>query len=144
MEDLLWFLREVPVVSKVLGTLFKPLAKCLKRTPSAAESTALKEGSFSIADWSGYPAGVPKPAGPFRLLEGAEYDTARAAANQANNEIRLQQGLRRQPVDVHEIQPVKFGGSPTDPANKIILDRALYQQQVTPWWNQLQRNISGD
>ncbi|HXC36678.1 MAG TPA: hypothetical protein VNV43_12435 [Candidatus Acidoferrales bacterium] len=95
----------------------------------AAETTALKPGSFSIADWSGYPAGVPKPAGQFRLIEGAEYDAARAAANQANNKIRIQQGLRGQPVDVHEIQPVKFGGSPTDPANKIILDRSLHRQQ---------------
>jgi len=104
----------------------------------------LAEGSFSITDWSGYPAGVPKPAGPLRLVEGAEYDAARAAANQANNEIRLQQGLRGQPVDVHEIQPVKFGGSPTDPANKIILDRTLHRKQVTPWWNQLQRDLQGN
>ena len=114
------------------------------RVAGAAETTAIKEGSFSVVDWSGYPAGVPKPAGPFRLLEGTEYDTARTAANQANNHIRIQQGLRGQQVDVHEIQPVKFDGSPTDPANKIILDRTLHRQQVNPWWNQLQRNITGN
>ena len=112
----------------------------------AAKTTAqFAEGSFSITPhgWQGYPAGVPKPAGPFRLLEGAEYDAARSAANSANNQIRVQQGLRGQPVDVHEIQPVKFGGSATDPANKLILDRATHRQQVTPWWNQLMRDITG-
>ena len=53
------------------------------------------------------------------------------------------QGLNGQPVDIHEVQPVKFGGSPTDPANKVILDRTLHRQQVTPWWNQFQRNLDG-
>jgi hypothetical protein len=77
------------------------------------------------------------------LVEGVEYENARAAANSANNQIRLQQSLRGKPVDVHEIQPVKFGGSPTDPANKVILDRAIHRQQVTPWWNQLLRELTG-
>jgi hypothetical protein len=118
---------------------------------TAAERVAAKgptqfaEGSFSITEhgWQGYPAGVPKPAGPFRLIEGAEYDAARSAANSANNQIRLQQGLRGQPVDVHELKPVKFGGSATNPANKLIMDRATHRQQVTPWWNQLMRDITG-
>jgi len=101
----------------------------------------LPDGSFSISDWSGYPAGVPKPQGPFQILEGAEYDAARDAANEANSAFRRQQGLVGQPVDVHEIQPVKFGGSATDPANKIVLDRALHRQQVTPWWNKLQSDL---
>ncbi len=30
------------------------------------------EGSFSVFNWKGYPAGGIKPTGPFRLLEGAE------------------------------------------------------------------------
>jgi RHS repeat-associated protein len=54
---------------------------------SAAETAAPKvfaDGSFSITDFSGYPEGLPKPDGPFRLLEGSEYDAARSAANQAN------------------------------------------------------------
>ena len=82
-----------------------------------------------------------RPTGPFRVLEGAESEAARSAVNQANNGIRLQQGLRGMPVDVHEIHPVKSGGSPTDRAYKTILDRAIHRQQVTPWWNQLLRDI---
>jgi filamentous hemagglutinin len=106
--------------------------------PTASE---LPPGSFSISDWSGYPAGVPRPQGPFRLVEGAEYDTARALAKKANAAIRRDQGLAGQAVDVHEIQPVKFGGSPTDPANKIIISRDLHMQKVTPWWNKLQKGL---
>jgi len=98
-------------------------------------------GSFSISDWSTYPAGVPRPQGPLRIVEGAEYDAARAAADKANAAIRKEQGLVGQPVDVHEIQPVKFGGSPTDSANKVNLPRDVHRQQVTPWWNQLQKDI---
>jgi hypothetical protein len=34
---------------------------------------------------TGYPTSAPKPAGPFRLLSGAEYAVARGAANSAND-----------------------------------------------------------
>lgn len=103
----------------------------------------MKPGSFSIVDRAGYPAGVPKPQGPFRLLEGAEYNAARDAADAANSAIRREQGLVGKAVDVHEVQPVKFGGSPTDAANKVVLPRDGHRQQVTPWWNQLMRDITG-
>jgi hypothetical protein len=117
--------------------------KPLTRVEKAAEGVPLAHppGSFSISDWSRYPGGVPRPEGPFRLVEGAEYEAARAAANKANATIRREQGLVGQPVDVHEIQPVKFGGSPTDPTNKVILPREIHRQQVTPWWNQLQKDL---
>jgi hypothetical protein len=105
--------------------------------------TDSKQGDFSISDWSGYPDGVPRPDGPFNLVEGADYDAARKAANAANNKIRQTQGLRGQPVDVHEVKPVKFGGSPTDPANKVILDRTKHRKEVTPWWNKLQKAVGG-
>ncbi|WLI06909.1 Hint domain-containing protein [Pseudomonas sp. FP597] len=114
---------------------------------SAAKSSVppvaidLPEGSFSISDWTGYPAGVPVPQGPFRLLEGAEYNAARNAANKANSTFRREQGLIGEPVDVHEINPVKFGGSPTESTNKVILPRDVHRQQVTPWWNQLQKDL---
>lgn len=120
--------------------------------PLDAESVALAfcgstigrvAGKFSIANWAGYPAGLPKPQGPFRLLEGAEYDAARSAANAANSSIRREQGLVGEAVDIHEIQPVKFGGSATDPANKVVLPRDVHRQQVTPWWNQLMRDVGG-
>lgn len=82
-----------------------------------------------------------QPAGPFRLLEGAEYNAARNAANKANREIRKDQGLVGVRVDVHESNPVKFGGSPTDINNKEILPRDVHRQQVTPWWNKLQKDL---
>jgi hypothetical protein len=100
-------------------------------------------GEFSIVNWTGYPAGVPRPQGPFKIIDGAEYDAARAAANRTNNAIRQDQGLVGQPVDIHEVQPVKFNGDPVDPANKVVIPRPLHRQQVTPWWNQLQRDLTG-
>jgi hypothetical protein len=106
----------------------------------AAEGTALREGSFSIADWSGYPANVPKPTGPFNLLEGAEYEAARAEANAANRAMH-QADPSLNGLQLHEIQPVKFGGSPTDPLNKIPLTPQQHAP-VTTWWNQLQRDIT--
>lgn len=112
-------------------------------TASPSSAAAVKPGSFSIVGWAGYPAGVAKPQGPFRLIEGAEYDAARSAANAANGAIRRELALKGKAVDVHEVQPVKLGGSPTDKANKAVLPRDLHRQQVTPWWNQLVRDISG-
>lgn len=121
--------------SQGTGALFGEFAKLF-----AAEGTALREGSFSIADWSGYPANVPKPTGPFNLLEGAEYDAARAEANAANRAMH-QADPSLNGLQLHEIQPVKFGGSPTDPLNKIPLTPQQHAP-VTTWWNQLQRNIT--
>jgi hypothetical protein len=66
-----------------------------------------------------------------------------AAANSANRAFRQEQGFVNQPVDIHEIQPIKFGGNPTDSANKIVLPRNFHRQQVTPWWNQLLRDLGG-
>ncbi|UCI06253.1 hypothetical protein [Mesorhizobium sp. B1-1-8] len=103
----------------------------------------LPSGSFSISDWTGYPALIPKPKGPFRLLEGTEYNAARNAANKANRIIRREQGLVGQSVDVHEINPVRFGGNPIDPTNKIVLSRDVHRQQATPWWNQLLKDLGG-
>jgi hypothetical protein len=106
---------------------------------ASAINETFAEGSFSIIDWSGYPANLPKPAGPFRLLEGAEYADARAAANTANRQIHASdQVLAGQ--QIHEIQPVKFGGSPTDAANKIPLAPADHAP-ATAWWNRLMRDL---
>jgi RHS repeat-associated protein len=100
----------------------------------------LRPGEFSISNWTGYPAGVPKPQGPFRLLGGEEYQAARNAANAANKALRKDINHVGE-YDLHEIQPVKFNGSPSSVDNKIILDRSLHRQQVTPWWNALQRAL---
>jgi hypothetical protein len=42
--------------------------------------------------------------------------------------------------DVHELQPIKFGGSPTDPGNKIALSPEEHDA-VTTWWRRLQRQM---
>lgn len=94
-----------------------------------------EKGAFSVADWSKYPSSIPKPTGPFRLLEGAEYDAARKAANQANQAMRRSNPEAYKGLEIHEIHPVKYGGSPTDPANKIAIPRDLHRKEVTPWWN---------
>jgi len=101
----------------------------------------LKPGSFSVRDWTGYPSGaVPKPSGPFRLLEGAEYDAARKAANQANAALRRADSAKYAGKQIHEIQPVKYGGSLTDPANKIALTPQEHANYTT-FWNRFQRGL---
>jgi filamentous hemagglutinin len=99
------------------------------------------DGSFSIWNWEGYPTNIPKPKGPFRLLQGEEYAAARAAANNANKAISKELGLQGKFVDIHEIVPVKFGGSPTNINNKIFLDRTFHQSQVTPFWNKIMNGL---
>jgi RHS repeat-associated protein len=96
---------------------------------SVAESTAFKEGSFSIIDWSGYPADLARPTGPMHLIFGDEYAAAREAASAANKAIIKQSGLQGSGCHIHELQPVKFGGSPTDVANKVFLP---WQDHVGP------------
>jgi len=45
-------------------------------------------------------------------------------------------------LQIHGIQPVKFGGSPVDPSNKIALD-PLEHAKYTVWRNRLQRGLGG-
>jgi hypothetical protein len=80
---------------------------------TAEEEAAELDGSFSISNWEGYPEGTPKPTGPFRLLEGEEYEAARNLANQTNAKIHL---VNRSidGLQIHEIHPIKFGGNPTN------------------------------
>ncbi len=97
-------------------------------------------GDFSISDWTGYLEGVPRPTGPFNLLSGDAYNEARSAANAANRALHLSDPGTYGGMDIHEIQPVKFGGSPTDIENKIPLPRSKHSL-CTNWWNALQRGI---
>ncbi len=96
---------------------------------------------FDINDWSGYPKG-PKPNGPFRLVEGEEYDRARADANAANHQLHLD-NPSLQGKEIHEIKPVKFGGSPTDIDNKMALTHKQHQEYTT-WWNRKQAELTGE
>lgn len=42
--------------------------------------------------------------------------------------------------DLHEVHPVKFGGSPTAPGNKVPLTRAEHAQ-YTNFWNALLKSL---
>jgi hypothetical protein len=64
---------------------------------------------------------------------------ARAEANAANRALHQADPFLNG-LQLHEIQPVKFGGSPTDPLNKIPLTLQQHSPATT-WWNQLQRSI---
>lgn len=103
------------------------------------DAATVKPGSFSIIDWTGYPESLPKPDGPFRLLQGAEYDAARAQANTANRALHAaDESLGG--WQLHEIQPVKFNGSPTDISNKMPLPTDAHAE-VTNWWRALQQYL---
>ena len=98
------------------------------------------QGSFSIRDWTGYPSGLPKPSGPFRLVDGDEYINARKVANQVNAALRKPDPAKYAGQQIHEIQPVKFGGSPIDLANKIALDPIVHRL-YSSWWYRLQNRL---
>ena len=117
-----------------------PLVKGLFSASKGAMGGAL-DGSFSVSNWSGYPAGGLKPSGPFRLLEGAEYSEARTLANQANKALRDANPSALKGLEIHEIHPVKFGGSPTNLSNKILLTRPEHNP-YTQFWNSMMRSVN--
>ncbi len=102
-----------------------------------AECVVHKNGEIEITDWEGYPEGGPKPDGKLQLIDGNEYKQARASANKENASIH-RNTPQLKGKDIHEIHPVKFGGSPTDHANKIYLTRAEHAK-YTRFWNEIQR-----
>lgn len=77
------------------------------------------------------PSGRPGTARAIKIIGGGGVYAARNSANKANSTFRREQGLTGEPVDVHEINPVKFGGSPTESAKKVIMPRDVHRQQVT-------------
>lgn len=93
------------------------------------------DGKIEITDWDGYPEGGPKPDGELKLVEGDEYTKGREAANKENACIHKDNPNYRG-KDIHEIHPVKFGGSPTDHSNKIALSRAEHSK-YTRFWNEI-------
>jgi RHS repeat-associated protein len=93
-----------------------------------AEVTGALDGSFSVSNWSGYPAGGVKPECPFRLLEGAEYSSSRSLANSTNLAMRKTNPEIFKGLQIHEVHPVKFGGNPTDISNKIFLTPSQHAQ----------------
>ncbi|MBI5653894.1 MAG: hypothetical protein HZC40_26115 [Chloroflexi bacterium] len=97
-------------------------------------------GSFSIIDWRGYPSNLPRPPGPFNVLTGQIYKDALKAKNNANNAMhKSDPDLKGK--QLHEIHPVKLGGSATDPANKIPLSLRDHIP-VTVWWNKFLNKLT--
>lgn len=43
-------------------------------------------------------------------------------------------------LEIHEIQPIKFGGNPASLANKTLLPDSIHDA-YTVWWNQLQYGL---
>jgi hypothetical protein len=44
-------------------------------------------------------------------------------------------------TEIFEVKPVKFGGNPTDPRNKIKVDRKTHIQLVR-YWNRLLHDVT--
>lgn len=101
-----------------------------------AECIVHKNGEIEITDWEGYPEGGPKPDGKLKLLEGEDYTKARKAANNENASIH-RNNPELKGMQIHEIQPVKFSGSPTNHSNKIALTRPEHAK-YTRFWKQIQ------
>gem|GEM_PF-3300476 len=115
-----------------------PLLVVKGQEDKALKVLAAEKGLFSVADRTGYPSSLPKPTGPFKLLEGAEYDAARKAANSANAALhRTDASLKG--LQIHEIHPVKFGGSPTNLSNKAALTPQEHRLYNT-FWQKLQKS----
>jgi toxin YxiD len=98
----------------------------------------LGNGRFKIISWDGY-LGDIKPDGPFLIIEGDEYIISRKQADRINAKLR-KQNSKLDGMQVHEINPVKFGGNPIDINNKIIMttnEHILF----TVFWNRLLNRI---
>jgi hypothetical protein len=101
--------------------------------PAMSAEASSKPGSFSIIDWSGYPDDRPRPSGPFRLLDEEEYQASRKLANRINRKLRDADPAAFDGSEIHELHPVKFGGNPTDLANKYVVPINEHRL-VTAWW----------
>ncbi|MFB9065809.1 RHS repeat-associated core domain-containing protein [Flavobacterium branchiarum] len=122
-----------------MGTTAELAPLAVNSESTVVNTTAIEEGSFSVIDWKGYPVGGVKPTGPFRLLEGSEYTTARNLANSKNATLRRANPEGLKGLQIHEIHPVKFGGSPTDLVNKVYLTPQQHSV-YTNYWNSLMRS----
>ena len=76
-------------------------------------------------------SGLPRPAGPFRMLEGVEAQAAFARARSANRALlaRYEELVGFELVEVH---PVLLGGDPDAIENKRALDGETHRELVAP------------
>jgi hypothetical protein len=111
-------------------------------TDAATENAINLDGSFSITKekMATFPDPALKPSEKLKVLQGQEYFKARTAANNANAKIHRSDPSSKG-KEIHEKDPVKFGGSPTNPANKVQLTPKAHKE-ITTWFNQLLREIN--
>ena len=106
-----------------------------------------KTGTFKIDDWSAYPddyVPLPDKNKIWTFLEGEEYEIARKKANGANRNLRKSDNYYSDNrLEIHEVEPVKFGGSPADLTNKTAIQGQAHRKYVTPWWNKIRDEVKG-
>ena len=79
------------------------------------------------------------------FLEGDEYNSARDSANIFNRNMRAADPYyANNGLEIHEIEPVKMGGSPTDINNKTAIQSQVHRRYVTPWWNKIRDEVKKD
>ena len=112
---------------------------------SIVEIVDEEKGTFIIKDWSDYPddyVPVPDQNKVWTFLEGDEYNSARDSANIFNRNMRAADPYyANNGLEIHEIEPVKMGGSPTDINNKTAIQSQVHRRYVTPWWNKIRDEV---
>lgn len=69
-------------------------------------------------------------------MEGLELKNARNLANSTNQSLRNSNPSFFKGLEIHEIQPVKFNGSPTDLNNKLFLTPKEHRAFSNYWIKQ--------
>ena len=77
-------------------------------------------------------SGLPRPSGPFRVLEGVEAVTAFARARSANRAL-LAQYEELVGFELVEVHPVLLGGDPEAIENKRAVDDETQRELVAFW-----------
>ena len=112
---------------------------------SIVEIVDEEKGTFIIKDWSDYPddyVPVPDQNKVWTFLEGDEYNSARDSANIFNRNMRAADPYyANNGLEIHEIEPVKMGGSPTDINNKTAIQSQVHRRYVTPWWSKIRDEV---
>ena len=99
---------------------------------------------------NGYPKypqvpGAPYPTGELRKLGKEEYKAANKLKNSTNRKIRdMVRSDELKGKEIHEIHPVSLGGSPTDPANKVIVTRHDHRTKLNPYWMKVTEMMKGE
>jgi hypothetical protein len=134
------------------------------RTPAAGTAPPVGTGSQSIRPpaASAFPEGtftltnIGWPTGPFQYEAGVSgpqgtvvtpssdsiFAANRALANRTNAGTRRLEGYRGMDIQINEKVPIVLGGSPTDPANKMLVTEAehvLFNDWLRPLSTQLDK-----